>query len=76
MLVEVHDEHELEAALRVDAAVIGINNRDLTTLSVDIERTFELLADVPAGKTVVAESGFQHAPSSSTSSTRPAWTPC
>ena len=59
MLVEVHDEDELERALEVvDADVIGINNRDLSDFSVDVERTFELLADVPAGKTVVSESGF------------------
>jgi indole-3-glycerol phosphate synthase len=59
VLVEVHDEEELECALEIlDADVIGINNRDLTDLSVDVERTFELLADIPAGKTVVSESGF------------------
>jgi indole-3-glycerol phosphate synthase len=59
VLVEVHDEEELECALEIlDADVIGINNRDLTDLSVDVDRTFELLADIPAGKTVVSESGF------------------
>jgi indole-3-glycerol phosphate synthase len=58
VIVEVHDEEELERALEVDADVVGLNNRDLTDLSVDIERTYELLSDVPAGKTVVAESGF------------------
>jgi indole-3-glycerol phosphate synthase len=59
VLVEVHDEDELACALEVvDADVIGINNRDLTDFSVDVERTFELLSDVPAGKTVVSESGF------------------
>jgi indole-3-glycerol phosphate synthase len=59
VLVEVHDREELEVALdRLDADVIGINNRDLTDLSVDLSRTFELLADVPAGKTVVSESGI------------------
>jgi indole-3-glycerol phosphate synthase len=58
VLVEVHTEEELEGALTVDADVIGINNRDLGDLSVDIERTYELLSDVPAGKTVVSESGF------------------
>jgi len=59
VLVEVHDEAELGCALEVvDADVIGINNRDLTDFTVDVERTFELLADVPAGKTVVSESGF------------------
>jgi len=59
VLVEVHDEEELECALEIlDADVIGINNRDLTDLSVNVDRTFELLADIPAGKTVVSESGF------------------
>lgn len=59
VLVEVHDEAELECALEVvEADVIGINNRDLTDFSVDLERTFELLSDVPAGKTVVSESGI------------------
>jgi indole-3-glycerol phosphate synthase len=57
-LVEVHDERELEVALDVEADVLGINNRDLDDFSVDIERTYELLADIPAGKTVVSESGF------------------
>jgi indole-3-glycerol phosphate synthase len=57
-LVEVHDTRELEAALLVDADLIGINNRDLQDFSVDISKTFELLADVPAGKTVVSESGI------------------
>jgi indole-3-glycerol phosphate synthase len=57
-LVEVHDEEELDTALQVDADVLGINNRDLGDFSVDIERTYQLLSDVPAGKTVVSESGF------------------
>ncbi len=59
-LVEVHDEKELEIALEVEADVLGINNRDLDDFSVDIERTYDLLSDVPAGKTVVSESGFRH----------------
>jgi indole-3-glycerol phosphate synthase len=59
ILVEVHDEDELETALEVvDADVIGINNRNLVDFTVDVERTYELLSDVPAGKTVVSESGF------------------
>jgi indole-3-glycerol phosphate synthase len=57
-LVEVHGERELEVALGGDADVLGINNRDLADFSVDVERTYELLSDVPAGKTVVSESGF------------------
>ncbi len=58
VLVEIHREEELEVALEVEADVIGINNRDLEDFSVDLERTFELLADVPAGKTVVSGSGI------------------
>jgi indole-3-glycerol phosphate synthase len=57
-LVEVHDAEELERALAMDADVIGINNRDLDEGSVDVSRTYELMPDVPAGKTVVAESGI------------------
>jgi indole-3-glycerol phosphate synthase len=61
VLVEVHDDEELQRALEaVDPDLIGINNRDLADFSVDVERTFELLTDVPAGKTVVSESGFHH----------------
>jgi indole-3-glycerol phosphate synthase len=57
-LVEVHDTDELERALELDVAVIGINNRDLEDGRVDFSTTFELMPDVPAGKTVVAESGI------------------
>ena len=60
VLVEIHDEAELETALDIEADVLGINNRDLTDFSVDLQRTFELLMDVPAGKTVVSESGISH----------------
>ena len=59
-IVEIHDDEELERALELDCDVIGINNRDLEDFSVDIQRTFDLLADVPAGKVVVSESGIQH----------------
>jgi indole-3-glycerol phosphate synthase len=58
-LVEVHDEDDLERALDIDCDVIGINNRDLRDLRVNPDTTQELLTDVPAGKTVVAESGYQ-----------------
>ena len=57
-LVEVHDAPELEMALEIEADVIGINNRDLSDFTVDLARTFDLLTDVPAGKTVVSESGI------------------
>ncbi len=58
-LVEVHDEDEVLAAVDAGAEVIGINNRDLHTLAVDLGTTFRLLADVPAGTVVVAESGIR-----------------
>jgi indole-3-glycerol phosphate synthase len=58
-LVEVHDRRELEMALKTDADVIGINNRDLGTLEVDLG-TFERLAPLArdAGVFLVAESGI------------------
>ena len=56
--MEVSRDDELEAALEIDADVLGINNRDLEDLSVDLHRTFDLIADVPAGKVVVSESGI------------------
>jgi indole-3-glycerol phosphate synthase len=59
-LVEIHDGEELERALELDCDVVGINNRNLEDFSVDIQRTFDLLADVPAGKVVVSESGIHH----------------
>lgn len=59
VLVEVHGPDELEVALEaMEPDIIGINNRDLTDFTVDTARTHDLLTDVPAGKTVVAESGF------------------
>jgi indole-3-glycerol phosphate synthase len=59
VLVEVHDRGELEVAAALGAAVIGINNRDLTTLVVDTARTFELLVGVPGDAVVVSESGWR-----------------
>jgi indole-3-glycerol phosphate synthase len=58
VLVEVHDEAEMDRALEAGAEVIGINNRNLDDMSVDVATTYELMPDVPAGKTVVAESGI------------------
>ena len=59
-VLEVSRDDELDVALEIDADVIGINNRDLEDFTVDITRTYDLLADVPAGKTVVSESGIVH----------------
>ncbi len=58
-LVEVHDAAELETAASIGASLIGVNNRDLTTLEVDTGRTFKLLRRMPEGAIVVAESGFR-----------------
>lgn len=58
VLVEVHNEEELEQAFEIEADVIGINNRDLATFEIDVETTFELMADIPTGITIVAESGI------------------
>ena len=58
-LVEVHDSRELERAIAIDAGLIGVNNRDLTDLSVDVTTAIRLLAEVPAGTALVAESGYE-----------------
>jgi indole-3-glycerol phosphate synthase len=58
VIVEIHTERELEQALTVDAEVLGINNRNLDDFSLDVQTTFDLITDVPAGKTVVSESGI------------------
>lgn len=58
VLLEVHDEPDLERALAVGPSLLGVNNRDLDTFVVDMETTFRLRARMPAGVTVVAESGI------------------
>ncbi len=57
-LVEVHTAAELETALALNPPLLGINNRDLTTLKVDLATCLGLAARVPAGVTLVAESGI------------------
>jgi indole-3-glycerol phosphate synthase len=57
-LVEVHDEAELERALDLDAALIGINNRNLKTFVTDLGVTLKLAPKIPRGVHVVAESGL------------------
>lgn len=58
-LVEVHNEAELERALALGAAVIGVNNRDLTTFAEDIGTTERLARLLPEGVTLVAESAIR-----------------
>ncbi len=57
-LLECHDETELGRALDVDEGVIGINNRNLDTLEVDLGLAPRLLRKVPSDRVVVAESGY------------------
>ena len=59
-LVEVHNEDEVERALHSQARIIGINNRDLTTFTIDINTTRRLLPLIPKGKIVVSESGIRN----------------
>ena len=59
VLVEVHDRAELERAIAIDADLIGINNRDLSTFRTDLATTLELIDGVPAGIVVVSESGIR-----------------
>lgn len=58
VLVEVHNEQELQQALTLDTKLLGINNRDLHSFEVSLENTFKLLAQIPENKIVVTESGI------------------
>ncbi len=58
-LVEVHTEDDLKKALHADAQLIGVNNRNLQTLEVDVKRAERLLGHIPKHVTVVVESGFK-----------------
>ncbi|NDJ62162.1 MAG: indole-3-glycerol phosphate synthase TrpC [Chloroflexi bacterium] len=60
-LVEVHDEAELERALKIGAQVIGVNNRDLKTFREDLGTTGRVAAQVPPAVTLVAESAIRSA---------------
>lgn len=58
-LVEVHNEEDIEKALAIDAAIIGINNRDLHSFKVDLGVTQRLIRMIPQSKVIVSESGIK-----------------
>ncbi len=58
VLVEVHDERELERVLLLNARIIGINNRNLKDFSVSLETTMRLARNIPKDKVIVSESGI------------------
>lgn len=58
VLVESHDEYELEKALQLKTKLIGINNRNLKTFDVSLQTTLNLLKEVPNDKITVTESGI------------------
>ena len=61
-MAEVHDQAELERALKLDTSLIGVNNRDLTTFETTLETTGRLAPMVPDDRIIVSESGI-NAPS-------------
>ena len=58
-LVEVHDNDELETVLETEAAIIGINNRNLDTFETNLDTTLQLRHRIPEGKIIVSESGIK-----------------
>ena len=60
-LVEVHDEHELDIAIDAGARIVGVNNRNLRTLEVDLGASDRLMANMPADIVAISESGLKSA---------------
>ena len=58
VLVEVHDAAELDRAAHLESLLLGINNRDLRTFETTLDTTLDLLDRIPAGRTVITESGI------------------
>ncbi|MBO4846047.1 MAG: indole-3-glycerol phosphate synthase TrpC [Lachnospiraceae bacterium] len=60
VLVETHDEYEIERALKIDPRIIGVNNRNLKDFSISLENTGRLKKYIPDNKISVAESGIMN----------------
>jgi indole-3-glycerol phosphate synthase len=58
-LVEVHTSEELDRALAAGARILGVNNRDLKTLTVNVEKSLELIGRIPDDCIAVSESGLR-----------------
>lgn len=58
VLIEIHNESELERALKLKSSILGINNRNLNTFEVDLTTTEKLARLMPAGKIIISESGI------------------
>ena len=61
ILVEVHNQQELERALSLNTDLLGINNRNLHTFETNLQTTLELAQDIPSGKCIITESGINSA---------------
>jgi len=60
VIVEVHTRDELDRALPLDRAILGVNSRDLNTLQTDLEQARDLAHLIPAGRPAIAESGIKN----------------
>ncbi len=58
VLIEVHDAQELDLALKIDDAILGINNRNLHNFETNLQTSVDLLSNIPEGPLVVTESGI------------------
>ena len=59
-LIETHTKEELNRAINIGYPIIGINNRNLDTLTVDINNTTNLIHNIPKNFTIIAESGIKN----------------
>ena len=59
-ILEIHDEEDLEKALKTNAPVVGINNRDLKTFKLNLDTTLRLAKKLPKDRRVITESGIEN----------------